>query len=399
MQKKTIFSLLFLLLSMQQLFADLSYIKYEQASKVSIESALGVVFGGKVCKKCDFLKNHLIPELISQTSTRPINAEHFIFVDIDKPENILLLMKLESTLGFDGAETPVLLWNDSLYYGNGAVENLIAQNPVFKGNPKAFKIMQNTISNENSTQELKARADILKISAVLGAGFLDGINPCVFSTLVFFMSMLGVARIKGKKLLLVGSAYCLSCFITYLLLGLGALQSLKMIVEFDFLRGGLNVLTVLFLVICAFLSFKDAWAFHRSGNPDDVKLKLPDSIKKRINSLFRKNLSARFLLPASLLLGFLVTLLESVCTGQVYVPILILLAKENLFSKWFVLLLFYNFAFILPLIGVFAFTFMGVSINSMLKMSRRNVIYSKVMLGFMFLALTAVILLVEFLNK
>jgi cytochrome c biogenesis protein CcdA len=369
---------------------------YETADSGNIEKASGVIFGGKVCKKCEVLKHKLIPELLKKACGNSGNDKFFLFVNIDKPENILLLMNLEKQLGTDGAETPVLLWNDHLYYGNDAVRNLIDSGPVCHTSSLSMEVLKKGISDENSIRTLKKRADVLKTSAVLGAGFLDGINPCVFSTLVFFMSMLGVARIKGRKLLMVGAAYCISCFFTYLLLGFGALQTLKLLAGFDFLRVILNVLTVFFLVLCAALSFKDAWAYYKSGNPDDVKLKLPDSLKKRINSLFRKKLSSGYLIPASFILGFIVTLLESVCTGQVYVPILILLSKENLFSKWFFFLLIYNFAFILPLIGVFLFTYMGVSVNSMLKMSRKNVIYSKIMLGGMFIALTAVIIFLEF---
>ena len=62
---------------------------------------------------------------------------------------------------------------------------------------------------------------------IIVAGLIDGINPCVFSTLVFFMSLLAVAKIKGRKLLLTGSAYCTACFITYFLMGFGVLNALR----------------------------------------------------------------------------------------------------------------------------------------------------------------------------
>jgi len=393
---------LFLFTLINNLFAlnherKIVFANFDETKNENIKNAAGIIFGGEICKKCDYLKNVLVPELVRINNSK-INTPLFLFVNMDKSENILLLMNLEKTLGGDGSETPVLLWNDNLYYGNDAIENLLKIKDSYQGNRKAVAFLEssNKASNGDRITTLKNRAGVLKIPIVIGAGFLDGINPCVFSTLVFFMSMLSVARIKGKKLLLVGSAYCISCFLTYLLLGFGALQVFKFLSAFAFLRSVLNFLTLLFLLACSIVSFRDAWAFQKSKNPNDVKLKLPDALKMKINSVFRKNLTAKFLLPGALFLGFFVTLIESVCTGQVYVPVLILLSKENFFSKWFFYLLVYNFAFILPLIAVFAFTFLGVSINSMLKMSRQNVVYSKIMMAFMFLALSFLVFLMEF---
>ncbi len=76
------------------------------------------------------------------------------------------------------------------------------------------------LSNDSEKEELlKRHADKITLGALIVAGLVDGINPCVFATLVFFMSVLAVSGIRGRKLLLFGSVYCLACFLTYLLLG------------------------------------------------------------------------------------------------------------------------------------------------------------------------------------
>lgn len=204
------------------------------------------------------------------------------------------------------------------------------------------------------------------------------------------MSLLGVSKIRGKKLLLTGVSYCFACFLTYFLLGFGLLHTLKLFVGFDFLRIAINFVTVLLLMVCAILSFRDSWIFSRNQNPKEIKLQLPEFAKKKIHSLFRKGLSSRYLIPGALFIGFFVTLLESLCTGQVYVPILVLLAKENFISKWFFYLTVYNIMFILPLIAIFCMAFFGVTISNFIKLSKQNVVLSKFLLGSLFLFLAVV---------
>jgi cytochrome c biogenesis protein CcdA len=377
---------------------NINFIEYSKANDHQLQNAIGWVFGGKICTKCDYLKEDLIPLLIKKSVKKASAFSRLIviFVDLEQADNILMLMQLEKTLGYKGNDTPVLVWNDRLYYGNNSVEKLINDGEnLLLACPQTYKILKND-KGQDKLEVLQKRASALKMSIMIGAGLIDGINPCVFSTLVFFMSLLSVSRIKGKKLIVIGTVYCISCFLTYLLLGFGALQILRSLIAFDWIRVGLNVLTVVLLGICALVSFYDAWAFSRSEDPNSVKLKLPDSIKKRINLVLKKGLKSHYLIGGAFFIGFFVTILESLCTGQVYVPVLVLLAKENLFSKWFFYLLIYNFAFIIPLIAVFAFTYMGISFSQLLKFSKKNVIYSKVMLGLLFIALTVLIILLEF---
>lgn len=63
---------------------------------------------------------------------------------------------------------------------------------------------------------------------------------------------------------------------------------------------------------------------------------------------------------AGLLVGFLVSLIEAACTGQVYVPILAVLAKSGVARAWLYLLL-YNAIFITPLLIILGVSLWGIS--------------------------------------
>ena len=247
-----------------------------------------------------------------------------------------------------------------------------------------------------SAAAVKTAGDKLKLGMVIAAGLIDGINPCVFSTLVFFMSLLSVAKIRGRKLILIGIAYCAAGFITYLLLGLGLFKLIKTLDMFPLLKTGLNAAMCGILVIFALISFRDAWLFYKSGGDSkQVVLQLPDRLKAMSRNVMKKGLKFHYLIAGSFVIGVLVTLLESVCTGQVYVPTLVLLSNESgAFSKWFGLLLLYNLMFILPLIGVFIMTCCSISILNAIKLTRTNLLVGKILLGLFFLVLAVILIMI-----
>ena len=79
---------------------------------------------------------------------------------------------------------------------------------------------------------------------------------------------------------------------------------------------------------------------------------------------------------------------ESICTGQVYVPTLVLMSKEfGLGSRWFGFLLLYNLMFILPLLVLFLAAWKGTTTPILLRWSKMNVIGGKIALGCFFIGM------------
>ena len=88
------------------------------------------------------------------------------------------------------------------------------------------------------------------------------------------------------------------------------------------------------------------------------------------------------------------TLLDALCTGQVYVPVLALISREPGAWRSFALLVLYNLALIAPLVAVFVLASKTTDAFQMAKWSSRNVIPAKIALGVMFAILGAMLLLV-----
>lgn len=232
-------------------------------------------------------------------------------------------------------------------------------------------------------------------------GFCDGINPCAIGTLVFFMSLLALSGIRGRNVVLMGVAFCLASFVTYAAIGYGLLRALHLLTGFEWVRFGVETLMMFVLGVFAYLSFRDAWRFKISGKPDDVTLQLPDSIKTKIHTIMRKGLrfedrgrrSEGVMAVWGFVIGAAVTALESVCTGQVYLPTMIVVIKsgEGDFSRAWTYLLLYNLMFIVPLVVVFALTCFGLKTHTLLDWSKKNVVFSKVLLGLFCLVMALLI--------
>jgi cytochrome c biogenesis protein CcdA len=241
---------------------------------------------------------------------------------------------------------------------------------------------------------LHERFGSFTVIGVALAGLVDGINPCAIATLVFLMSMLAVLKIRGRRLLLAGSAFCLASFVTYTAIGLGLLRALYALEGFERIRTAIEWVMFGLLAVLALQSFVDAWRYHRTGKADAVSLKLPAGIKLRINRLIREGMGSRRLFTGATVAGCLVTALESVCTGQVYVPALVLIIKSGSRSaRAILLLLLYNALFVTPLVIALILTFRGLETKRLLDWSRRNVTAGKIALGALFATMAVLLLL------
>jgi cytochrome c biogenesis protein CcdA len=196
--------------------------------------------------------------------------------------------------------------------------------------------------------------------------------------------------------LLIGGAFCLASFLTYTAIGLGLLRALHMLAAFNSIRRGVELALVAVLVFLAVYSFRDAIRFRRSGHAHDVTLQLPDRLKRLTHRLMRTGLRGHAQVLSAFGVGAAVTALESVCTGQVYVPTLALVVKGGRDAgRGLAYLLVYNLMFILPLVIVFLLTYQGMKLTRLLEWSRQNVVTSKVLLGCFFIALAVAMALLR----
>jgi len=224
------------------------------------------------------------------------------------------------------------------------------------------------------------------LTVILG-GLVDGLNPCAFATLAFFISYLTLSGRKGREILTVGAAFTLGVFLAYLTVGLGFYKIL------DLLGGLLSKLEQwvygLTGLLCAGLAMFSFFDFlkARRGEIGDMALNLPHGLRMRINAVIRGGRKSETFVIGAFITGIAVSFLELACTGQVYVPIIFAIRRPEMRSRAFFFLVIYNLLFILPLLVVFVLAYYGTTSKQLTRFLQERAANVKLGMTLLFAAL------------
>lgn len=349
------------------------------------------------CDDCRIVNEEVLPEIIDQLGESLDIRRH----DISAESNLLHMIRLQNALNVTADDHVSFILDGRVYIGGlpeirrrlgGELEAMVI---AMAGQP-AFRTAADAGPNDAAAGRAAAvkRLNSFTVGVVMAGGLADGINPCAFATLIFFITLLGAYGRRGRDLVFVGLGFMGAVFATYFALGFGLFSLLRTLSVFHFLGLVIRRLVLIALAVLAALSFRDAWNFRRTGRPEAVTLRLPDRIQRVIHRVMRAHMPARRLVLGAAATGFLVTLLESVCTGQVLVPTLAYMAAcagENR-ARALLLLTLYNIMFILPHLLVFFAAYHGATNERFIAWSRRNVVWSKLLMGLFFAGLALIML-------
>jgi cytochrome c biogenesis protein CcdA len=222
---------------------------------------------------------------------------------------------------------------------------------------------------------------------VLGAGLIDGLNPCAFATLIFFISYLAFTGRRGRDILFVGLAFALGVFLTYLLVGLGLLKAIQSLGFFTALGRWVYLITALLCIALAALTIRDFFK-ARKGKVGEMTLKLPLRLRRRIHQVIREGAQMRAFVGVAFFTGFVVSLIELACTGQVYLPTIVyVLSQPDLAARAFLYLVLYCLMFILPLVVVFVLSYFGTTSDQLGRFVNRHTAAIKLATGVVFIGL------------
>jgi glutaredoxin len=246
------------------------------------------------------------------------------------------------------------------------------------------------------------------VLAIAIAGLIDGINPCAFTVIVFFISFLALQGYRKRELAIIGLSFILAVFLTYVLIGLGIFRFLYSFNKFYLITKVLYYLIALSCFVLGGFALYDIWIFKKTGQTEGLVLQLPRVIKHRIHSLigmhYRKTEEEKStdapapklyrLIGSAFVTGFLISLLESVCTGQLYLPTITFVLKEtSLRVRALGYLLLYNLMFILPLGAVLLLALLGTTQEGFSRFIKEHLSAVKLSMAILFFALGIFILL------
>lgn len=237
---------------------------------------------------------------------------------------------------------------------------------------------------------------------IISAGLIDGVNPCAFTVIVFFISFLTLQGYKRRDLAIVCLCFIFSVFLTYFLIGLGLFGVLYRLKSFWIASRAFNYLVGIFSILMGAFAVYDYFKFKMTGQTETLILQLPNSIKNRIHSLiqarYRETTEAKAgnepkrtiskLVASAFVTGFLVSILEGICTGQTYLPtVSFVLKTAQLRLQAITYLLVYNFMFIAPLVIIFLLALLGATSEQFSKFLKQNLGAVKLLMAVLFFAL------------
>ena len=247
-----------------------------------------------------------------------------------------------------------------------------------------------TLDTGSGEQSIIERFQTMGPLAVVLAALIDGINPCAFATILFFVSYLAISRREKSALLAVGLAFTAGVFVAYLVVGLGAMELLKWIQAFRVVGDILYGLMGLACLVLAGISVHD-YLLARQGRLDDMKLNLPEPLRDRIKGRIRANRNA--FVGAAFVSGLAVSLLELACTGQVYLPtISFVVSIPSMRAAGIAYLLLYNLVFVVPLLVVLLLAVYGVSATRFQQWFTRHAATAKLIMAILFVVLGALLI-------
>ena len=194
---------------------------------------------------------------------------------------------------------------------------------------------------------------------------------------------------KGWEVLAVGAAFALGVFLTYLLMGLGLLKLLSSLPFLPAISRLVYLVTAVLCLVLAVVSFLDYRKARRGGHSAMV-LRIPVRLRRQINKVIREGARARAFVPVAFGTGFVISIIELACTGQVYLPtIVFVLGVPEMQEQAFLYLLLYNYnlAFILPLVVVFGVAYFGTTSEQVGLFLNRHTAVTKLATALLFFVL------------
>lgn len=158
-----------------------------------------------------------------------------------------------------------------------------------------------TLGAKGNTTENAAAQGNFPLPLFITTGLVSGVNPCVFSVLIFLMSTLAVAGSRGR-MLAVGVTYIATVFVVFFLSALAVVQFVRVIGEQNLALAKMGI--GVFLLIVGIVSIKDFFWYNRW-----FSFKIPTFTKHSISYLGK---TGSFL--AIIMLGFIATIAALPCT-------------------------------------------------------------------------------------
>lgn len=268
-------------------------------------------------------------------------------------ENQQIYQKLQEYYGVSFSGFPIVFLGDTYLIGSKSIKENIEKViqrcqekecpcPVEKikqtlkqvPNPSTFTPEEKKeikVSFFGKEIKISPQSSLLSLGIILGLA--DGINPCMFSVLLFLLTYL-LAIGSKKRAIKVGLVFALAVFVIYFLFMMGMINLISLIGVIQKIK----IIVAVLALIASLIMIKDFFAYGKW-----FSLEIPKSAKPLVEKLIKKGT-----MPSAILLALLSSLVELPCTAGIPLVYTTLLAQKG--GVYIPYLIWYNLFFIMPLL-------------------------------------------------
>lgn len=297
----------------------------EAVSKDKSTDSVILYFSTASCTDCSEVKSLLKKMTDEQTTKKPLVIHEF---NIAEEDNVVLLQKLFSIYGVasDKQQVPIVFFSGGYLSGAKAVTQELEQK--WKDDELTGFNLENILSDDASwKEENKDQASFKTYIGLAAAGFINGVNPCGASMLLMLLAAIAMS---GRSVIKTGCAYLAGKFTAYCAMGMG-LYKLFMAIGQDIFLSISNVFTWIFAAVFFILAILYLIDFVNVKRKQygKIRMQLPTALRKWNHERIEKasKINAKWMIPAAVVLGIMISAGEFFCTGQVYLAAILYMMK------------------------------------------------------------------------
>lgn len=297
----------------------------EAVSKDKSTDSVILYFSTVSCTDCSEVKSLLKKMTDEQTTKKPLVIHEF---NIAEGDNVVFLQKLFTIydVASDKQQVPIVFFSGGYLSGAKAVTQGLEQK--WKDDELTGFNLENILSDDVSGQEEnKDQASFKTYIGLAAAGFINGVNPCGASMLLMLLAAIAMS---GRSVIKTGCAYLAGKFAAYCAMGMG-LYKLFMAIGQDIFFNISNVLTWIFAAVFFILAILYLVDFVNVKRKQygKIRMQLPTALRKWNHERIEKasKINAKWMIPAAVVLGIVISAGEFFCTGQVYLAAILYMMK------------------------------------------------------------------------
>ena len=297
----------------------------EAVSKDKSTDSVILYFSTVSCTDCSEVKSLLKKMTDEQTTKKPLVIHEF---NIAEGDNVVLLQKLFTIydVASDKQQVPIVFFSGGYLSGSKAVTQGLEQK--WKDDELTGFNLENILSDDASwKEENKDQASFKTYIGLAAAGFINGVNPCGASMLLMLLAAIAMS---GRSVIKTGCAYLAGKFTAYCAMGMG-LYKLFMAIGQDIFLSISNVFTWIFAAVFFILAILYLIDFVNVKRKQygKIRMQLPTALRKWNHERIEKasKINAKWMIPAAVVLGIMISAGEFFCTGQVYLAAILYMMK------------------------------------------------------------------------